>query len=112
MSQAAELPRLNVGSQGGDDEVITSSSESRSEQSQTTTGPIEPVCEILTLSIPSMQWKAGYIRKRFDLALNGRQAQRLRQVQMGLEQQEAQLENGRYVSTQVDAIRWLLENLV
>ena len=67
---------------------------------------------VVTVTAPTMEWESGYVRRKLDVALNSTQAAKLKAIQLGLEQKEAQLENGKYVANPVDAIRWLLENAV
>lgn len=71
---------------------------------------MEDTLEQVTIVAPTLSWDTGYVRKKLDVALNGTQAQTLKGIQLGLEKQEAQLANGRYVANPVDAIRWLLEH--
>ena len=66
---------------------------------------------VYTLSVPFLEWDSGYSRRVLDVRLTTEQAQKLKSVQLGLEQREAQLENGRYVANAVDAVRWMIENL-
>jgi hypothetical protein len=80
-------------------------------KSFTETAPIEPDCTILSVSVPSFEWQSGYARRKLDVALSSDQAAVLKSMQLGLEKQEAQLKNGRYVANPVDAIRWVLENV-
>lgn len=54
----------------------------------------------------------GYTRRRIDVALSSSQAQILRGVEVGLQARQATLENGKPVSNQQDAFKWILENLV
>jgi hypothetical protein len=67
-------------------------------------------CKSLHLTVPSFDWDAGYARRCIDLRLNSQQAEKLKSIQLGLEKQEAQLANGKFVSNATDALRWILEN--
>jgi hypothetical protein len=64
-----------------------------------------------TISCPVLIWDEGYARKSLDVRLTEVQANKLKAIQLGLESKDAKLENGRYVSNPVDAIRWMLENI-
>lgn len=74
-----------------------------------TQAAIEDAVEQVTIVAPTLSWQTGFVRKKLDVALNSTQAQTLKGIQLGLEKQEAQLANGRYVANAVDAIRWMLE---
>lgn len=78
----------------------------------TVTGPVEPTGEVVSISVPLFHWTAGNAhRKVTALRLTRQQAATLKSLTMGLENQEAQLKDGRFVSRPVDAIRWMLEQL-
>lgn len=64
-----------------------------------------------SVTVPVAKWAGGYVRRRHDVSLDSKQAQALWEIQHGLEQREAQLANGRFVSNGVDAIRWILEQV-
>ena len=51
----------------------------------------------------------GYARKRVDVTFSGKGAAGWKAVLMGLEQREARLANGKFVSSVSDAIRWVGE---
>lgn len=78
-------------------------------ESITAAGQSKPEYENITVTFPIFQWDSGYVRQKLDVMLTGAQAATLKSIQLGLEKQEAQLINGRYVANPVDAIRWLLE---
>jgi hypothetical protein len=63
------------------------------------------------LTAPIKEWEEGYHRRNLDVLLTHEQGQMLKRIQLGLEEREAQLKNGKYVSTAVDAVRWMLENI-
>lgn len=65
---------------------------------------------VLTISVPFISGITGYARTRIDISLSGVQAQRLKGIQMGLESKSARLANGRFVSTPMHAMQWLIEN--
>lgn len=65
----------------------------------------------MTVEMPFLVWKEGFLRRRLDCVLTNEQARKLKGIQLGLESQEAQLQNGKYVANPVDALRWLLENV-
>lgn len=78
--------------------------ESTAEQSK-------PVLSVLTLEIPSCAIpQAGYVARRADVRLTRSQAATLRSITRGLQDAEATLANGRYVTTATHAIQWVLEN--
>ena len=52
-----------------------------------------------------------YVTRHVEVRLEGAQAETLRKVFDGLALRGARLDNGRYVSTVPDAVRWLLEEL-
>jgi hypothetical protein len=76
----------------------------------TTPAPPPAVLVSMTVSLPFWSGFGGYAKKRHDLILTQKQAGKLKGIYLGLEEMDAQLENGKYVSNPVDAIRWLLEN--
>lgn len=53
----------------------------------------------------------GYIRKRYDVKLSGQQATAVRRLTLGLGEAGAKLQDGKFVESGTDAIKWLLENL-
>lgn len=65
---------------------------------------------VLTCSVPYIDSLHGYKRRRVDIRLTGNQAEKLKGILMGLEAKDAQLENGRYVTSPVHAIQWIIEN--
>ncbi len=65
---------------------------------------------VLTVTAPIKDWDEGFVRKNLDVVLTRDQARVLKQIQLGLEEREAKLNNGKCVATAVDAIRWMLEN--
>jgi hypothetical protein len=65
---------------------------------------------VLTVTAPIKDWDEGFVRKNLDVVLTRDQAKVLKQIQLGLEEREAKLHNGKCVATAVDAIRWMLEN--
>ena len=70
-----------------------------------------PKIEILTISVPSVILEEqGYCQRFIQLRLTLKQARRLRQIQIGLEERNATLEDGRYVNSPLDTVRWMLEN--
>ena len=71
---------------------------------------VDPVDDSWTISVPVLVWDAGYARKNIDVRLTESQANKLKSIHLGLEKQEATLENGKCVANPVDAIRWMLEN--
>jgi hypothetical protein len=64
-----------------------------------------------TVSCPVLLWDEGYSRRYLQVRLNESQANKLKAIQLGLESKDAQLEDGKYVSNPVDAVRWILENV-
>ena len=85
-----------------------------SEPVQTQTRMAEPPAIVaISIEVPSMALDDGGYAARFvQLRLNERQAQKLRSIQLGLEQKNQKLLDGSYVNTPVDAVRWMLENFV
>lgn len=75
------------------------------------TSTVEQIKATITLTAPIKDWEEGFVRKNLDVVLNRDQAKILKQIQLGLEEREAQLKNGKYVANAVDAIRWMLENM-
>jgi hypothetical protein len=65
---------------------------------------------VVTVTAPIKDWDEGFVRKNLDVVLTRDQAKVLKQIQLGLEEREAKLNNGKCVATAVDAIRWMLEN--
>jgi hypothetical protein len=65
---------------------------------------------VLTVTAPIKDWDEGFVRKNLNIVLTRDQAKVLKQIQLGLEEVEAKLNNEKYVATAVDAIRWMLEN--
>lgn len=53
----------------------------------------------------------GYAQRFVQLRLNEKQARKLRGLQLGLEENNAKLEDDRYVNCPLDAVRWFLENI-
>lgn len=54
---------------------------------------------------------AGYEARRLDTVCTGTQAKGWKALAMGLEQQEVRLENGKFVRTATDAVRWIGEQI-
>jgi len=52
----------------------------------------------------------GYAQRFIQLRLNEKQARKLRGLQLGLEENNAKLEDDRYVNSPLDTVRWVLEN--
>jgi hypothetical protein len=75
-----------------------------------TPAPPPAVLVSMTVSLPFWSGFGGYTKRRHDVILTQKQAGKLKGIYLGLEEMDAQLENGKYVSNPVDAIRWLLEN--
>jgi len=72
--------------------------------------PLKVTAKTLRCSVPFIDGVQGYCRRRVDVTLTGSQAERLKGILQGLETQNAKLENGRYVTTPMHAIQWVLEN--
>lgn len=64
----------------------------------------------LSVEFPTLTMPYGYVRLRHDVTLTRSQAETWRSIAQGLEQQECKLQNGKYVTTVADAIRWTAEN--
>ena len=73
---------------------------------------VQDVLSSTLIEVPVLKLQGGYCRKRVDCTLTRSQAQQLRAVQSGLEANEAQLANGRYVSNAMHAIQWILEQMM
>jgi len=81
--------------------------------------PEKPVIEVtalperttVTITLPVFDWPEGYVSRNTNCWWNQEQAINLRRIQLGLERQEAQLKDGKYVSNGVDALRYILENI-
>jgi len=67
--------------------------------------------EEISVSVPFVEVPTGsYVRRRHDLLLTSAQAKRLKGIQLGLELEAEELENGKFVSTPTHAVMWLIEN--
>lgn len=75
------------------------------------TTTVERMQATVTVTAPIKDWEEGFVRKNLDVVLNRDQARVLKKIQLGLEEKESQLRNGKYVANAVDAIRWMLENI-
>lgn len=69
--------------------------------------------QIVTLSVPvGMYPESGYASNRCDVRLNTQNQRRaLRKVVAGLAASNAQLQDGKFVQTPADAVKWMLEKL-
>ena len=63
------------------------------------------------ISVPHCEIELGYTKRRFDVRLGGAEAVKIKQIAFALTQKSAKLQNGKYVESGSDAIRWILENL-
>ena len=78
-----------------------------------TNGKVKPVTveqSVIRCEMPVVVGVEGYCRKRVDLKLNAANATKLKQITQGLENQDAKLQNGRYVSSPMHALTWMIEN--
>lgn len=76
--------------------------------------PVDPVAviqnvlvELPTTGIPP----ATYIPRKIELRLTEKQGRAYRQVTLGIHETAAKLDNGKYVNSGVDAVRWILERI-
>lgn len=78
-----------------------------------TAAPIETERELasIALEVPTLARPRGYIRRRLDVTLDRRQAEQLRALELALQSTSSRLKNGKHVTTNGDAIRWLLEQM-
>lgn len=65
----------------------------------------------ITLPAMSIADDGGYAQRFIQLRLTELQARKLRSIQLGLEESNAQLIDERYVNSPLDAVRWMLENM-
>ena len=65
---------------------------------------------VLMLEVPAIELP-GYCQRNIQLRLTEKQALRLKSIQAGLEAVDATQEDGRYVNSALDAVRWMMENL-
>lgn len=63
------------------------------------------------LEAPMSATAVGFVRKRYEVRLSGQQALAIRRLTLGLGESGAKLQNGKFIETGSDAIKWLLENL-
>lgn len=72
-----------------------------------------PITELVcTLRLPMVDPAGKYISRHAEVnALSDEQAATFKALVLGLEASGAQLENGRYVHSNADGLRWLLEQL-
>jgi hypothetical protein len=113
-----DLPSVAIptGKQSGQVQARQSAMPSRSQVDAVVESvKVEPVAggSIGVIEVPMLHgFQAGFVRRRVDIKLNRDQAANLKSIQLGLEMREAKLLDGRVVNDPVDAIRWMLENLV
>lgn len=65
----------------------------------------------VSIEFPTLLLDWGFVMPRHDVKLTRSQAETWRSITEGLQQQEQRLENGKYVRTITDAIRWTAENV-
>ena len=75
----------------------------------TTSSVMTVESRVLTCSVPFLRL-AGYSRRRVDVTLTGSQAEKLKGIQAGLEARDEKLESGRFVTSPLHAIQWMIEN--
>lgn len=107
---AAELPQM--GDVPQPPEIVTAEATQAEPTEETVTETKTVQSHVLTISVPFIEGLEGYSRRRVDVTLSGKQAKALKGIQQGLESKDAQLESGRFVSTPLHAIQWMLENAV
>ena len=98
----------------GVDEVIATASEREGPANKPEPTPpasIEVVEKTLSCDVPYIDGMVGYCRRRVDVTLTSQQAETLKGILHGLEAKDAKLGNGRFVSTQMHAVQWMIENL-
>ena len=65
-----------------------------------------------TIQVPLGEFREGFLSSHVEARLaTEKQRQNLRRMLVGLRASGAKLENGRFVNTQADLIKWLLEQL-
>jgi hypothetical protein len=64
----------------------------------------------LSCKIPAIVGINGYSRSQVLTRFNGDEATTLKAILMGLEQEGAKLNDGRFVRTQSHALRWIIQN--
>jgi len=97
-SRIPQLPQIAPAKSNGNGHAIVAST-------------VESIQATITVTAPIKDWEEGFVRKNLDVVLNRDQARVLKKIQLGLEEKEAQLKNGKYVANAVDAVRWILENI-
>ena len=97
-SRIPQLPQITPAKTNGNGHAIVAST-------------VENIQATITVTAPIKDWEEGFVRKNLDVVLNRDQARVLKKIQLGLEEKEAQLKNGKYVANAVDAVRWILENI-
>ena len=100
----SELPSIKPG------QVVAASEMDTIEVATTSTlGP--PRIVTLSISAPAIELDSdGYSQRFVQLRLSVPQARRLKEIQLGLEERNAQLMDESYVNSPLDAVRWMLEN--
>ena len=66
---------------------------------------------LVDVTIPRFDGLDGYVTKRFEVRLKGTEANILRAIRAGLEQQGCTLNDGRPIKTPLDAVRWLIQKV-
>lgn len=70
--------------------------------------PEKPRIASMSVTVPVVE-SVGYAAQFIQLRLSSDQARKLRDIQLGLEESNAILADGRYVNSPLDAVRWMLE---
>lgn len=65
----------------------------------------------ITCSVPFIEGLTGYARTRIDSRFPRRIAEKLKGIQQGLENENAQLSDGRYVSSPTHTIEYIIDML-
>ncbi len=65
---------------------------------------------VLSCSIPYFDGPTGYCARRIDMMLTGNQAEKLKGILVGIQEQEGELANGQVVRTPGHALQYMIEN--
>lgn len=74
-----------------------------------TSEAVEP--QSATVEIPLGELHDGYLSNHVEARLDDKQRRNMRRMLHGLRQRGTVMANGRFVETNADAIRWMLEQL-